>query len=765
MSKSVRVARHAAYFGASILALAAVSAQAQEAEVADAPGGITDIVVTAQKRAQNLQEVPIAISAVSSEFLEQRNVTSIEQLGAIAPNVKIERGSSNSTVASISIRGSTTLNPALTWEPAVGLYMDGVYLGKAQGSFFDVADIERVEVLRGPQGTLYGRNTLAGAINIIPKKPTGELGGSAQISYGNYDYWQARTSIDLPAFGPFAVKLSGQISKRDGFAKLTPVGDSNDTEAGNLDSKSGMVQVRFEPTSNLTFDYAFDYSKVDQNPYYTQPYAFGPGNYLDPTSPLYPAYGSIPYHDYVNTKVQKRGSYNTDVYERSEVMGHSLTGLLDLGAIGELKSITAYREVEFDDQLDLDGSPLPLAQSARVSNYEAFSQELQLAGTTGGLNYVFGLYYSKDKGSTLNPQKFFFFPGTAGTVYDSRYSFDTRTFAAYGQVDYEVTDRLTLTGGLRYTHEKKGITRFLETNDPTVPDIDVGKGDVPDAKFSNVTPTFVVGYEATDNVNVYAKYAKGFKSGGFNGETLSIVELQKPYKAETVDSYEIGFKSRLLDNRLQLNVAAFWDEKKDMQISVFTGKSATESFVLNAGKARIRGIELEAVAQPSDDLMIQGSFALLDTKYKEFFESPGPNLPAVDYANNRAFIHAPKYQINLTTDWTAWRGGSWGKLNLIADMKFQDSYYNFPYALTGVSPGGQNAKNTISPDRTVVDARLVLSDLPIAGGDWNVSLWGKNLFNIQKPLTYIDFGAGFGGITTTNFIDPRTYGVTLGVKF
>ncbi|WOK35960.1 TonB-dependent receptor [Sphingomonas sp. C3-2] len=754
MSKSVRVARHAAYFGASILALAAVSAQAQEADTS-APEGISDIVVTAQKRAQNLQEVPIAISAVSSEFLEQRNVTSIEQLGAIAPNVKIERGSSNSTVSSLSIRGSTTLNPALTWEPAVGLYMDGVYLGKAQGGFFDVADIERVEVLRGPQGTLYGRNTLAGAVNIIPKKPSGEWGGSAQATYGNYDYWQLRSSIDLPAFGPFSVKLSGQIAKRDGFVKLTPVGDSNDTEAGNLDSKSGMVQVRFEPTSNLTFDYAFDYSKIDQNPYYTQPYSYYPNNIFDPNSP---AYSGIPYDQMVNTSSQKRGSYNTDVYERAKVMGHSLTGLLDLGAIGELKSITAHREVDFDDQLDLDGSPLPLAQSARDSNYKFFSQELQLAGTSGGLNYVFGLFYSKDKGRVLNPQKFFFFD-PATPIVDSRYGFDTKTFAAYGQVDYEVTDRLTLTGGLRYTHETKGITRYVAEGG--VVTIDVGKNDprVPDAKFSNVTPTFVIGYKATDNVNVYGKYAKGFKSGGHNGETLVLSELQNPYKAETVDSFEIGLKSRLLDNRLQLNLAGFWDEKKDMQISVFTGTSATESFVLNAGKARIRGIELEAVAQPSDDLTITGSFALLDTKYKEFIEG------GRDEAKNRAFIHAPKYQINLSTDWTAWRGGSWGKLNMIADVKFQDSYYNFPYALVGTSPGGQNANNTISPDRTVVDGRLVLSDLPIAGGDWSVSLWGKNLFNIQKPLTYIDFGGNFGGLTTTNFIDPRTYGVTLGVKF
>lgn len=752
LSNRALAARTFAYVGASCLALAAVDAQAQQGEQVEQfeqPGGIGDIVVTAQRREQNLQEVPIAVSAVSSEFLEQRNVTSIEQLGSIAPNVKIERGSSNSTVALISIRGSTTLNPALTWEPAVGLYMDGVYLGKAQGSFFDVADLERVEVLRGPQGTLYGRNTLAGAINIIPKKPTGEFGVSAQATYGNYDYWQGRASVDLPSFGPFSVKLSGQIAKRDGFVKLTPPPGGADTEAQNLDSKSGMVQVRFEPTSRLMFDYTFDYSEIDQNPAYTQPFRFYPGGIFDPTSPIY---SGIPYDQFVNRSIQKPGSYDTDIYEKSKVVGHALTALLDLGDIGELKSITAHRKVDFDDQLDLDGSPLPLAQSGRDSSYEFFSEELQLSGQMDRLNYVFGLYYSKDKGSTSNPQSFFF----GSNVFDSRYGFDTRTFAAYGQVDYEIVDRLTLTGGLRYTHEKKGISRFQAVNG--VVNLDYPKGTLDDAKFSNITPTFVVGYQATDDVNLYAKYAKGFKSGGFNGETAVLEELQNPYDEETVDSYEIGFKSRLLDNRLQLNVAAFWDEKKGMQISVFTAENSTESFVVNAGKARIRGLEIEAVAQPSDDLLVQGSFALLDTEYLEFIER------GVDEADNRAFIHAPKYQINMTTNWTAWRGNNWGKINLIADLKYQDSYYNFPFALRSL-PTEQNANDTRSPDRTVIDARIVLSELPIGGGEWQLSLWGKNLFNIQKPLTFIDFGPNFGGMTTTNFIDPRTYGVTLGVKF
>jgi outer membrane receptor protein involved in Fe transport len=202
-------------------ALVAAPARAQESAAGDTasePDGI--IVVTAQKRAENLQDVPIAISALGSSYLEARGISSIDNIGALAPNVKFERAPASGTIAQIAIRGSVTINPAVTWEPAVGLYLDGVYIAKNQGAIFDVADLERVEILRGPQGTLYGRNSLAGAVNLVTAKPSGKLGGKLELSYGDYDYKRARAVLDLPAVGPFSVKLSGQITKRDGFVDV-----------------------------------------------------------------------------------------------------------------------------------------------------------------------------------------------------------------------------------------------------------------------------------------------------------------------------------------------------------------------------------------------------------------------------------------------------------------------------------------------------------------------------------------------------------------
>ena len=750
-------------------------------------GGIEEIVVTAQKREQVLQDVPIAVSAVSSAYLKSRDISSIDSLGSIAPNVKIERAPSNKTISQIAIRGSVTINPAITWEPAVGLYLDGVYIAKAQGSIFDIADLERVEVLRGPQGTLYGRNSLAGAVSLVTRKPSGELGGSAELTYGNYDFWKAKAVLDLPAMGIFSIKLAGQIQKRDGYINVGPnpypqaflAGPPSVSDTNDLDNRSGMIQIRARPSDTITADYMFDYTRYKQRPDYAQLYKVNrngdPRDIFDPNSVSYPFAGAFfPLNLYDRKNRQSMASLDGTLFERSRTYGHALTVEFDLGA-ASLKSISAYRNVKWSDSLDLDGSPLPVALTQRFTNYHAYSQELQLTGKIleDRLHYVVGAYYFKDTAKTNNPQ--FFFAG--GTAFDSRYASHTDAIAVYAQADFSVTDRLTLTGGLRYTHEKKDITRTLILlNDATVPPallpmtlINLPYGGVPDAKYNNVSPTANIRYEITDDVNVYARYAKGFKSGGFNGETNVVdaptaacpsgaPELCDPYKAETVDSYEIGLKSKLLDNRLQLNIAGFWDEHKNLQLSVFLGTGAAASVVRNAASARIRGLEFEAIAKPIDWLTLNASFAVLDTKYKNFIDG------GVNVSNNRAFPHAPKYTASLGADWTV-AEGDYGKFNLIGDMNFVSSYYTFPYALTAPLPSDQTAEATRSQGRTIVNVRGVLSDIPLGGVKGQLSVWARNLLREKNPQNFIDFGPTFGGLTVAYFPDPRTYGVTMGVRF
>ncbi len=722
----------------AVLATTALSTPLHAQTASESGGGIEEIIVTAQKREQNLQDVPIAISALSPAYLEKREITSITNLSGLAPNLKVDTAGGNRTTPIISIRGGVQGNPQIYFEPSVGVYIDGVYIAKAQGSLFDVADIERIEVLRGPQGTLYGRNAVAGALNIITKKPSGELGGKVEASYGDYDYRRVRGTLDLPRFGIFRAKLSGQISKRDGFYKV--LGNPGTDSAGSLDSRSGMVQVRAEPSNALTLDYVFDISVNDQQA--------NPAQTVRGT-------GSIAFY-VTSRKRQKTVSFNSPNFEYAKNWGHALTASLDLGDAGVLKSITALRKQKYRDTLDLDGTPTSLGFSSRDSRYKQFSQELQLTGTVGRLNYVLGGYYFEDDGFVFNPQSFF--SGASNT--DSRFGFTTKAYAAYAQLDYKITDALTLTGGLRYTHEKKTVERYLArlTDAGPVVVVDLPEGTTPAAKFEKVSPTVSLAYEFSPNFNVYARYAQGYRSGGFNAVASTIGDVQRIFRPQVQNTYEIGFKSRLLNNRLQLNVAAFQNDVDDLQLSVFVPGLSAASILVNAGKARIRGVEVEATLRPTDRLTLQTGVGYLHGKYLRYIDN------GVDVADNRAFTHSPKWTLSSSVDWTALEA-DWGKLNLIADLNLVSKSYVSPSPLVTTAPTQVAADLTRTPTRTLLDARLVLSELPFGGATASVSLWGKNLLNEKDPNFFISYGASFQNLITAYFPDPRTYGVTLGLRF
>ena len=776
-----------AFVKSLLLSAAFVSTTPAVAQDEGASGdGLGEIIVTAQKRAENIQDVPIAISAVGSEYLESRGISSIDGLGTIAPNVKIERAPSSKTITQIAIRGSVTINPAITWEPAVGLYLDGVYIAKAQGSIFDIADLERVEVLRGPQGTLYGRNALAGAINLITKKPSGEAGGSMELTYGSYDYKKIKGVIDLPRMGIFSAKLSGQYVKRDGLVDIVPnpvagvvtalpnVVNQTDT----IDSGSFMAQVRAELSDSVALDYTYDYNKQKQRPPFAQLLRVNrngdPRDIFDPGSPSFAFGGAFfPLHLYANPKRQGVASIDGGVYERSRAYGHALTLTADLGS-ATLKSITAYRDLAWSDGLDLDGSPTPVAYTQRITDYHALSQELQLTGTalSDRLNYVLGAFYFKEKAETLGPQVFF----GGGADFQSDYGSHTRAFALYTQLDYKLTDALKLSVGGRYTHETKDVRRFLRVNFDAANGIfsplvvaNIPYGGVPDAKYNNFSPAATLSYAASEDVNVYARFARGFKSGGFNGETndfgaptaacpTGALELCDPYNPEKVDSYELGIKTKLADGRLILNVAAFRDQHKDIQLSIFRATGAASSIVRNAASARIQGLEFEAIARPVDALTVNATLALLDAKYNKYLDA------GLDVSNNRAFPHTPKRSASLGVDWAVFKG-DWGKFNLYGDVNYVSAYFTFPYPLVTPTPSDQNAYTTRSKGRTIVNLRAALSDFEIGGVKTEIAAFVRNLTKEDNPSNFIDFGPGFGGLTLGYFPDPRTWGISAAVRF
>lgn len=767
---------------ASICALAgalAVPAAAQDAAQAGDPSdGIGLIVVTAQKRAENVQDVPIAITALGSQFLETRGIDSIDDLGTVAPNVKFERAPASKTISQIAIRGSVTINPAITWEPAVGLYLDGVYIAKAQGSIFDIADLERVEILRGPQGTLYGRNALAGAVNLVTKKPSGEAGGMAEITYGSFNEVRLRGVVDLPQMGAFSAKVSGQYRTRDGLIDLTVPDGRGRNSTDTIDSGSFMVQLRAEISDSITADYTYDYSKSNQTPPFSQLLRVNrngdPRDIFDPGSPSYAFGGAFfPLDRVANPDRVTSAAIDAPVYERSRSYGHALTLTADLGN-AELKSITAYRDLAWADGLDLDGSPFPVAFTQRISDYHAFSQELQVTGTAFAdrLAYVVGAFYFDEKAETVNPQTYF----GGGVNLDSNYGSNTEAWAIYAQLDYDITERLTLTLGGRYTEETKDISRFFRINFDAANGItsplviaDLAYGDIPDANFSDFSPAVTLSYAASDNINLYARFAQGFKSGGFNGESnvfaaptadcpSGALELCQPYLPEQVDSYEFGIKSRFLDDRLIVNLAAFRNDSKDMQLSVFTATTGAASVIQNAAAARIQGLEIETVLRPVDSLTINASLALLDPEYRRFIDG------GVDVSDNRAFPHAPRTTASIGADWKV-AEGDWGKFNLYADLNYSSKYFTFPYALTAPRASDQVAGSTQSPGRTIVNLRATLAEFPIGGLEADFSVFVRNLTKEDAPSNFIDFGPGFGGILLGYFPDPRTFGATLGARF
>jgi iron complex outermembrane receptor protein len=729
---------------------------------------LEEVIVTAQKREQSLQDAPIAITAFSESDIQTRGIRNVQDISMFVPNVQVAPNPAGATSATFAIRGSTTINPAITWESTVAMYLDGVFIGKNLGGIFDVAELARVEVLRGPQGTLYGKNTVGGAINLVTREPGEAFDGYVEVSAGNENYVGVRGRIDTGRMGAVRASVSFSDRARDGFydnidflenPALDPAGGFNPytgpastSEFASWDSTALRLDVIADVSETLTARYNYNQSKIDNAPNMGQVTNVDAFVYEN----VFMSPDLVPVHElYLEPGNNRADGISNDFagFDRSDTSGHSLTLTWDLGDL-TVKSVTAKRDLEWADALDIDGTPMDLFHSARYVDYDQFSQELQLVGTSGAMNYVAGLYYFTEEGDVFNPISFFSFGGFGLPTDDNEYGIDNKSWAVYGQVDFtpDAMPELTLTAGLRYTDEEK-TQSIYHPNTSTfgaAPAFDLKESD----SWSNTTGTFIASYALNDDSSIYAKVSQGWKAGGFNGEAPTADAFLDNFDPEEVLAYEAGFKSRLMNNRVELNAAVFYNDISDMQFSIFLeGSGGAASTVDNAGAATIKGFEVELTAQLSDGLRLSANYGYLDAKYDEFIDVDLFTGEYRDFKNERDFPYAPEATGSLALDWRVGELGI-GVLDAHFDWSFKDDYVVY-------TDPTQNATGSVD-SYEIANARLSLSDIQLGdNATLEVSAWGKNIFDEE----YVENTIPFGAWTISYWGYPATYGVDARINF
>lgn len=750
---------------AAMLSLGLLSGGVAAPVATAAEAGLEEVVVTAQRREENLQETPLSITALGADALTDIRATDIAGISNVAPNLHIAPTIGGSVNAAINIRGAVNSNNELSRDNAVGLYLDGVPISKTSGAIFDAVDLERVEVLRGPQGTLYGKNTIGGAINLITRKPSGEFGGAVSAGIGNENLYEARAGVDLPGFGEVgqgigAVKarLSGFYRERDGFFEND--GSSSD-DFDNKDQWGGRIDVRFEPASCLTIDYAYDTFDLQQNP--TMLAITDSSRFTAPASAL-PVVRAATSKDRPDS-IANDGAFASDV----EIDGHTLTIAYDMDntAIGDLtlKAISGYRELYTLSRTDMDGTQLDMFRFWLENDFEQTTHEVQLLGTTERVEYVIGAFYYEDEWDTYNPRWNFQF---------GRNNFDTLdrgaeddSIAVFGQFTWTPNafeDRLDLTAGVRWTEENKDVyelwrqysTFSVNPSNPRsgvfvrdasgAPVFDAAGNLIPleaDDSWDEVTPMGVIGWRFSDDINGYAKISTGFKSGGFDGTATTNAAFQTPFDPETLTAYEIGLKSRFADDRVQLNMAYFYNDYKDFQANQFVA-AVIGTVVVNAGDAEMQGAEIELLARPTANLDLTLNYGWLDTEYTSFL------VGGVDVSDQREFAYSPENTVYAAAKYT-FEPFSFGTLSLRADYSWKDDHF---VSITDDPTTNIDAYG-------LINARAELAEIPVGNGSLRFAAWGKNLDDEEYWNTALNLGV----LTVNQWADPRSYGLEVGYEF
>ncbi len=730
------------YVKTALLAGAAWSALSTFAIAQDAPregaSTLDDVVVSARRRDELLKDVPISVSALGEERLEQTGASDITALQQQTPNatVQVARGS-NSTLISF-IRGVGQQDPLWGFEPGVGLYVDDVYVARPQGAVLDIYDAQRIEVLRGPQGSLYGRNTVGGAIKYVTNRLSADPELTLRGAYGSYNQIDLMASGSLPLADNFRVGGAVASYSRDGFGENLNTG----AEHYNKDVLAGRLSAEWEPVDNLSVRLAFDRVEEDSNPRHGHREMVGVGAGAGIPDSVYDTYAGI-------------GDDNSVMNQ-----GFSATVQLDMNDNWTFKSITAWREGRTDTVIDFDNTAAPTLDIPAYYADEQWTQEFQFLFDYDRMQGVVGAFFLDGHSEGA----FDTILGGAGITIGTGGYVDTRSVAVFADVNYDLTDRLHLGLGARYTEDTKtghvnratflGVGRTPLTGGPAATPLVQNTLYTNERDFSDFSPRVALSYDLSEAVTGYISWSSGFKSGGFDmrGDASLTPDTVNGYDPETVESIELGLKGSAFNNRLSFSSSLFHNTYQDQQVTTQVPAGANvASFVDNVGQSTLYGAEFEGALFLADNLTANFAIGYLQAEFDEFLRY---NLVTASYEDISDLVvlqNAPK--------WTGYFGVTWrgdlagGDLAVTPSVSYRDDYSQFEF-----------------PNPLLDQEAYALVDLSVVWTDpanrYTVGLYGKNLTDEEYRVgAYAFAGALFNNSMIGYYGPPRTFTAALKVNF
>lgn len=738
----------------------------------DAPaagnGGLEEIVVTARKREENLQSAPLSVTAFGGDALEKSGIDEFSEIASRVPGFTFNPD--NVSEPNIFLRGIGTDIESAASNPAIGFFLNDVYLSRAQGTAIELFDLERVEIVRGPQGTLYGKNVVGGAINFVTRKPTDEFRAGAEAGIGNYGSFDVKANVS----GGLGEGLSGSIAAtarhHDGYARNTFTG--NDVE--DLDAYGVLAQLRYQPDDRLDILLTGDLTRRR-----------GGGKWIDIQTP---SSHNIPF---VNPD-HRRGPNNIDGSQDADLGGVHLSVDYDVGG-GTITSVTAYREARFQSRNNDAGSFIDFTKMIYDSNgridfgaidhslfnddyyindkdekAKSFSQDLRFRSDFDGpFNLLAGLYYQHESVDRTEIADYIFVEYYAQGKEIARTRLKSDTWAAFVEGTFDITDALGVTAGIRYTKDRKRFAVYRETiGDFLGADFADENGNFTRAFSTSArqswdawTPSLNLHWQPAEDVYLYGLVSKGYKSGGWNGENATNPgEARVAYDPEYAWNYEIGAKTTWLDNRLRFNLTGFWTEYKDLQTQqfvIFDPNLPADNVISNAGKARVKGIELETALVPVNGLTLFANYTYMDAKITgdlistelQYDPSCFCSVPVPTNLKGNVLRRSPKNSFSIGGDLTV-PVSSWVNAFLRADYNWTDDFFF----------DNENSPRTLQKSVGVLNGSIGVTT---EDDKWELRIWAKNLTN----ELYESGKSDVIGSVLVSYNPPRTYGATIRWKY